>query len=524
MPGGGLISLIAYGTQNVILSGNPDMTYFFKTFKKYTHFSLETISKAFDGPTTSYPYDRTVQVTTQVDRRGDLLSDVYISFTLPPIFSKHLASSGENIYPDPGQGTRLEQEFQWVKAVGALAIDTVYVTIGPNKIQEFTGEYLMAKAMLDLPKDAYEKWQRMVGDVPELTDPATGIYGNPTVIPPQYPTVFRDNTASTQTNNPSIPGYKVYVPIPFWFTEEGQALPLVGLQVYPVSITVIFRPARELYSTLDSNGFRMAPGYSVNPMSIKTNPNRPAYNNISDSDVQIRQFLTDFNTNPPELNTWSFNPTLYTTYVFLPESEQKIFATTPLSYVIREVTHVSFNNIVSHSLLDLYVHNPITRIVLLPRRSDSIYYRNKHDNFTNWWDWPTRPKQLTLSDSGPIPYSSGVSVAGAQVDIIASLRILSDGNEIQEVNDGQFFTDLTQFKYLSGGANRRIPVYTFELHSPTPQAAGSINASRINKFQLDVDIFPLGPLPTYIYTIDVYVENINFFLIESGMGSKKYAT
>jgi hypothetical protein len=234
--------------------------------------------------------------------------------------------------------------------------------------------------------------------------------------------------------------------------------------------------------------------------------------------------LTDVNVNPDELNRWTFNPTLYTTYVFLPEKEQNIFATTPLSYVIREVTHVAFNEIVNHSLLDLYVHNPITRILLLPRRSDSIYYRNKHDNFTNWWDWPNRPKQITQSDTGPVPYSSGVTVPGAQVDIISSLRILSDGNEIQEVNTGQFFTDITQYKYLSGGANRRIPVYSFELHSPTPQPAGSVNASRINKFQLDVDIFSLGSLPTYIYTIDVYVENINFFLIESGMGSKKYAT
>jgi len=523
MPGGGLLSLIAYGTQNVILSGNPDMTYFYKAFKKYTHFSMETISKAFDGPTI-YPYDKTVQVTTQIDRKGDLVSDMYISFTLPPIYSKHLPTSGENLDSDPGQGQRLEHEFKWVKAVGAMAIDTVYVTVGPNKVQEFTGEYLMAKAMLDLPKDGYEKWQRLVGDIPELTDPAQGIYGNPMSIPPQYPTVFQDSTTQTQANNPSIPGYTVRVPIPFWFTEEGQALPLVGLQVYPVYVTVIFRPARELYTTLDVNGFRMAPGYSVNPASVQANPNRPTYNNISDSDTQIRQFLTDINVAPDENNRWNFNPTLHTTYVFLPEKEQSIFATTSLSYVIREITHVNFNQLISRSLLDLYVHNPITRLVLLPRRSDSIYYRNKHDNFTNWWDWPTRPKQITQSSSGPVPYSSGVSVPGGQLDIIASLRVLSDGNEIQEANSTPFFTDLTPFKYLSGGANRHIPVYSFELHSPTAQPAGSINASRINKFQLDVDIFSLGTLPTYIYTLDVYVENINFFLIESGMGSKKYAT
>jgi len=523
MPGGGLLSLIAYGTQNVILSGNPDMTYFFKTFKKYTHFSMETISKTFDG-TNIYPYDKTVQVSTQVDRKGDLVSDMYLSFTLPPIYSKHLASSGENIYPDPGQGTTYEQEFQWVKAVGALAIDTVYITVGPNKVQEFTGEYLMARAMIDLPKDAYEKWQRLVGDVPELNDPARGIYGNPSVMPPQYPTVFGDKRSTTQANNPSIPGYTIYVPLPFWFTEEGQALPLVGLQVYPVTVTVSFRPARELYTTLDANGFRMAPGYTVNPISVQANPNQPTYTNISDSSTQIRQFLTDVNATPDPLNRWVFTPTLYTTYIFLPEAEQTIFATTPLSYVIREVTHVPFTEIISHTLLDLYIHNPITRILVIPRRSDSVYYRNRTDNFTNWWDFPNQPKQLTQTETGSVPYSSGVTVPAGQLDILRSLRILSDGNEIQEVNTTTFFTDLTQYKYLSGGANRKLPVYTFELHSPTFQPSGSINASRINRFQLDVDVYPLPSSPTYIYTLDVYVENINFFLIESGMGSKKYAT
>jgi hypothetical protein len=523
MPGGGLLPLIAYGTQNVILSGNPDMTYFYKTFKKYTHFSTETITKAFEGPTI-YPYDKTVQVTTQVDRKGDLVSDIFISFSLPAIFSKHLEASGENINQDPGQGSVYESEFQWVRAVGAAAIDTVYVTIGPNKVQEFTGEYLMARAMLDLPKDAYEKWQRLVGDIPELTDPAKGMYGNPSVMPPQYPTVFADNTTSTQTNNPSIPATTVYVPIPFWFTEEGQSLPLVGLQTYPVSITVVFRPARELYTTQDANGFRMAPGYSVDPASLRANPNKPVYNNISDSNVQIRQFLTDVNVPPDPLNRWAFNPMLHTTYVFLPEKEQTLFATTPLMYIMREITRVSFNEILGNTFLDLYIHNPITRLVLLPRRSDSIYYRNRNDNFTNWWDWPNRPKQATMGDAGPIPYSSGVLVPGAQPDILQSLAVLSDGNPIQDIKESQFFTDITPYRYLSGGANRRIPIYTFELHSPTPQPAGSINSSRINKFQLDVRVYPLPANPTYIYTMDVYVENLNFFLIESGMGSKKYAT
>ena len=46
MAGGGLYALVAYGTQNVILSGNPQMTYFYKVFKRYSHFAMENITIA----------------------------------------------------------------------------------------------------------------------------------------------------------------------------------------------------------------------------------------------------------------------------------------------------------------------------------------------------------------------------------------------------------------------------------------------------------------------------------------------
>ena len=107
MPGGGLVSLVAYGAQNVILSGNPDMTYFYKTFKKYTHFSLETTSKLMDGPT-DYRFDQTVQLKARVNRVGDLLSDMYFSFDIPAIYSKSHKTN-------PISGPCSQHQFQWVK-------------------------------------------------------------------------------------------------------------------------------------------------------------------------------------------------------------------------------------------------------------------------------------------------------------------------------------------------------------------------------------------------------------------------
>ena len=102
-----------------------------------------------DGPT-DYPYDKTIQLKARVDRVGDLLSDMYFSFQIPAIYSKYRQI-------DPVAGPTAQHEFQWVRNLGAAAIQSVYVTVGPNKIQEFTGEYLMAKALIDYPKDKYEK-------------------------------------------------------------------------------------------------------------------------------------------------------------------------------------------------------------------------------------------------------------------------------------------------------------------------------------------------------------------------------
>jgi hypothetical protein len=660
MPGGGLFSLVAYGAQNVILSGNPDMTYFYKTFKKYTHFSMETISKAMDGPT-DYPYDSSIQIRTRIDRVGDLVSDMYFTFQIPAIYSK------DKIFQSK------ELEFQWVRALGAAAIQTVYVTVGPNNVQEFTGDYIMAKALIDYPADDYAKWQRLVGDIPELTDPANGIYSSlPTTNDTytlsgvlgyndssrSYPTVVEDlsrGTGQPQTNNPSIPAYTITVPLPFWFTEGGHALPLIGLQYYTVDVTIILNPSQQLYTVRDSTpfGFRMAPGQSVDvynqqavtatvnpadrsvitiaPISVTgiltgttltvsgiflsvgtilsgsitanviavtgpntytisasytgtytfnallaleegstvtgmgftscvvTNVQNAIYGRYTLSSAQplgtyqlqvglinplkealiqqnipgfipsptpsnyeIRQFLTDINATVPTLNYWILNPQLYTTYIFLPDSERELFATKPLIYPIRQVTKVSFPEITSNELLELYIHNPITRMIIIPRRSDSLVYRNHVMNFTNWWDWPNRPSIATMSPTSLV--SSGVAIPAGQRDIITRIRILADGNELQEYKSAQFFSEVTPFRYLSGGANRGLPVYSFELHSPNHQPSGSLNSSRINRLQLDVQVNQLATESSYIYGIDVYVENLNFFLVESGMGAPKYAS
>lgn len=502
------------------------MTYFYRVFKKYTHFSLETTTKLADV-NTSWPYDRTTQLRFKVERVGDLLTDCYFSFQIPAIYSKFK------------QNSNIQSEFQWVRYLGAAAIQSVYITVGPDKVQEFTGEYLMAKALIDYPKDKFEKWQALVGDVPTFNNPANGPFGTKTASGGQYPTVYYDdrNPSQAQSNFPSIPSATIYVPLPFWFTEEGQALPMIGLQYYTVEVVVNLTPSQQLYTILSANvdpttvpNFtRMAPGYQVT--STQTNlvvsPNTPELGNTSDESTSIRNFLTDINYTVPQLNTWPANATLHTTYAFLPQRERDLFSKTPLNYVVREITLVPFPTIISNQTLDLKIHNPVTRLIVVPRRSDILMYRNAWENFTNWWNWPLRPKVPNQVPSNSTYTediaATGILIQNGQEDILRAFRVLADGNEIQEMKPNSFYTKLTPYRYLDGQSATNIPVYSFELHSPTSQPAGSINASRIRNFQLDIQVNPLATNSTYFYSLNVYVEALNFFLVESGMGRLKYA-
>ena len=89
MPGGGLFSLVAYGAQNVLLSGNPDFTYFYKSYKKYSHFAEESVTFAMDGPQ-DLSYNQPIQVRFKIQRIADLVRDIYFVFTLPDIYCKYI--------------------------------------------------------------------------------------------------------------------------------------------------------------------------------------------------------------------------------------------------------------------------------------------------------------------------------------------------------------------------------------------------------------------------------------------------
>jgi hypothetical protein len=73
--GGGLMQLVAYGAQDIYLTGNPQITFFKVVYRRHTNFSMETIEQTINGASTTAGGSGTVTIS----RNGDLVHKVYVS-------------------------------------------------------------------------------------------------------------------------------------------------------------------------------------------------------------------------------------------------------------------------------------------------------------------------------------------------------------------------------------------------------------------------------------------------------------
>ena len=71
--GGGLMQLVAYGAQDIYLTGNPQITFFKVVYRRHTNFSMESIQQTINGTVNSGS-----RVTSTVSRNGDLVHRMYL--------------------------------------------------------------------------------------------------------------------------------------------------------------------------------------------------------------------------------------------------------------------------------------------------------------------------------------------------------------------------------------------------------------------------------------------------------------
>lgn len=100
--GGGLIQLVAIGSQDAHLTGTPQVTFFKTVHRRHTNFAMETIINTFSGPVRfgSTP-------TCTLSRNGDLVHKVYLQVRLPK-FTSASQLADYNYLSNPVTGETIE--------------------------------------------------------------------------------------------------------------------------------------------------------------------------------------------------------------------------------------------------------------------------------------------------------------------------------------------------------------------------------------------------------------------------------
>ena len=77
------MQLVAYGAQDIYLTGNPQITFFKVVYRRHTNFSMETIQQTISGTSTLGTSESDGTVT--ISRNGDLVSKIFVSSTIADI-------------------------------------------------------------------------------------------------------------------------------------------------------------------------------------------------------------------------------------------------------------------------------------------------------------------------------------------------------------------------------------------------------------------------------------------------------
>ena len=82
------MQLVAYGAQDVYLTGNPQITFWKVTYRRHTNFATESIEQTFNGQA-----DFGRRVTCTISRNGDLAYRTYLQVTSPRNQPEQMANS-----------------------------------------------------------------------------------------------------------------------------------------------------------------------------------------------------------------------------------------------------------------------------------------------------------------------------------------------------------------------------------------------------------------------------------------------
>lgn len=533
---GGLMQLVAYGAQDIYLSGNPQITFFKIVYRRYTNFAIETIEHQFIGEP---KFGNTFAV--KITRNADLISKMYLRVVIDKV--------------NPGNN-----KFAWVKRLGHAILSHVDIEIGGSRIDTQYGTWLDIWYELARQGDHERGYAKMIGDVPELTN---------------YDSCVK-------------PQYVLYIPLQFWFNRIiGLSIPLIALQYSEVVMHVGFEPVEKVIvrdCNFDPNMVSMKDAtILVNYVYLDTEERRRfaivgheylveqlQFNGTEPVVSGVAKYMLNFNFPTKEI-IWATRNGNYTTGKrFLYYTNKKKWSMKEASNtIIQKSISIGFNPepIVGGTWFEV---NPgeITTVGTFNinnRNENPVYVNPTSVRFGNYGITDKISADIDIDENGliipfniitlltvrdlsvPLEYATDTryNTCDPIVNIFSNYGILIDGtgNPIEsgliqfngydrfDRREGAYFNYAQPFNHHTNTPKDGINVYSFALHPEEHQPSGTANLSRIETTTLSVTFTDF----TYVTGIEdihyfnpenvlyIYATSYNILRILSGICGLAYS-
>jgi hypothetical protein len=534
------MQLVAYGAQDVYLTGNPQITFWKVTYRRHTNFAMESIEQTFNGQA---DFGRRVQCT--ISRNGDLAYRTYLQITLPEV----AGSDASPVYA------------RWLDYPGEQLISMVEVEIGGQRIDRQYGDWMHIWNQLTLTSEQETGYNKMIGQTLQLTY----------LVDPNFADVASacggtDVPSAVCAPRKALPETTLYVPLQFWFCRNpGLALPLIALQYHEVKINIELR-------ALDECLFAVS----------KVDPDAAA--------------ATVKHSNSYALSLVAAS--LYVDYLFLDTDERRRMAQNPHEYLIEQLQFTGDESIGSSSnKIKLNFNHPCKELIFVVQPDKNVNYCDSFItgeelhlalgaqpfNYTDALDAlpntilayagrntvdqdvAQNDPNAVISNNGLFEQGmvggaaqaggddlagsatatgvigsagnlSGVSDAGAYVlaetalnmhcwgeNPVVTCKLQLNGQDRFSEREGSYFDVVQPFQHHTRHPDTGINLYSFALRPEEHQPSGTCNFSRIDNatLQLVVSADAIGLAQTA--KVRVYAVNYNVLRIMSGMGGLAYS-
>ena len=557
--GGGLMQLVAYGAQDVYLTGNPQITFWKVTYRRYTNFAMEALEQTFNGQA-----DFGRRVTCTISRNGDLAHSTILQVTLPQISQDlgNVVSGGKSpVYA------------RWLDFPGEQLISQVEVEIGGQRIDRHYGDWMHIWNQLTMPTGQEDGYFKMVGNTTQLTyitDPSfSDVDGPCEAVAPKQICAPRN----------ALPETTLYIPLQFWFCKNpGLALPLIALQYHEVRINIDLRPIDEVLWAVSSlseasetsvkvtaayNQSLVAASLYVNYIFLDTDERRRMAQNPHEYLIEQLQFTGDesvgSSSNKIKLNfnhpvkelIWVVQPDSNVDYCGSFTSTQTLnraLGAQPFNYTdaidaLPNAIHAFGGpnsvaaggaNGVNSSFIDAQglfqlagamdssglIYNQMWNAPAQDEGNSGYFNPNFSANPAN-----VSTNESYVSDAGTFVLSQTalkLHCWGENPVVTAKLQL--NGQDRFSEREGSYFDLVQPFFAHTRTPDSGINVYSFALRPEEHQPSGTCNFSRIDNATLQLVLSNATVQGTSTAKVRVYATNYNVLRIMSGMGGLAYST